>query len=49
VLTEQIRLDQQGKRYSLGQLLVRMHLMSKEAVEKAAREYEQIFWQQFNT
>lgn len=48
VLAEQIRLDQKGKRYSLGQLMVRMHLMSKEAVEKAAREYEQLFWRQFN-
>ena len=48
VLTEQIRLDQQGKRYSLGQLLVRMNLMSKDEVERAAKEYEKTFWTQFN-
>jgi hypothetical protein len=47
-LTEQIRLDQQGKRYSLGQILVRMNLMSKDEVERAAREYEKIFWTKFN-
>lgn len=48
VLTEQIRLDQQGKRYSLGQLLVRMNMLSKDEVERAAKEYEKAFWTQFN-
>ncbi len=48
VLAEQIRLDQQGKRLSLGQLLVKMHLMSQDEVDRAAREYERIFWSQFN-
>lgn len=48
VLTEQIRLDQQGKRYSLGQLLVRMNMLSKDEVERAAKEYEKAFWTKFN-
>ncbi|GIV88263.1 MAG: hypothetical protein KatS3mg055_0781 [Chloroflexus sp.] len=48
VLAEQIRLDMQGKRLSIGQLLVRMNLMSKEKVDQAAREYERLFWSQFN-
>ncbi|MEF3273237.1 MAG: hypothetical protein K6356_02385 [Chloroflexus sp.] len=48
VLAEQIRLDLQGKRLSIGELLVKMHLMSKEKVEQAAREYERLFWSQFN-
>lgn len=49
VLAEQIRLDQQGKRLSIGDLLVRMRLMSKEKVDQAAREYENIFWSKFNS
>ncbi len=48
VLAEQIRLDMQGKRLNIGQLLVRMNLMSKEKVDQAAREYERLFWSQFN-
>jgi len=47
-LAEQIRLDLQGKRLSLGELLVKMHLLSKEKIDQAAREYERLFWSQFN-
>lgn len=49
VLAEQIRLDLQGKRLSLGELLVKMRLMSKEKVDQAAREYERLFWSKFNS
>jgi len=46
-LAEQLRLDQKGHRLSLGQILVRLNMVSQERVDQAAREHELIFWSKF--
>lgn len=46
-LAEQLRLDQKGQRYSLGQILVRLNMVSQALIERAAREHEQAFWAKY--
>jgi hypothetical protein len=46
-LAEQLRLDQKGQRLSLGQILVRLNLVSQARIDQAAREHEISFWAKF--
>lgn len=46
-LAEQLRLDQKGQRLSLGQILVRLNMVSQTAIDQAAREHEIVFWSKF--
>ncbi|NJN14822.1 MAG: hypothetical protein HC822_00155 [Oscillochloris sp.] len=46
-LAEQLRLDQKGHALSLGQILVRLNMISQERIEQAAKEHELIFWSKF--
>jgi hypothetical protein len=46
-LAEQLRLDQRGQRLSLGQILVRLNLVSQTRIDEAAREHERSFWSKF--
>lgn len=46
-LAEQLRLDQKGQRYSLGQILVRLNMISASAVERAAGEHQRAFWAKY--
>jgi hypothetical protein len=46
-LAEQLRLDQKGQRFSLGQILVRMNMISQKLIDKAAKEHEQAFWAKY--
>jgi hypothetical protein len=36
-----------GLRYSLGQILVRLNMISQSLIERAAREHEQAFWAKY--
>lgn len=47
VLAEQLRLDQKGQRLSLGQILVRLNLISQARIDHAAKEHELSFWAKF--
>ncbi|MEI7771531.1 MAG: hypothetical protein WCI67_16180 [Chloroflexales bacterium] len=46
-LAEQLRLDQKGHRLSLGQILVRLNLVSQVRIDQAAKEHELTFWSKF--
>lgn len=46
-LAEQLRLDQKGHHLSLGQILVRLNMVSQDKIDQAAREHELIFWSKF--
>ncbi|NTW98115.1 MAG: hypothetical protein HGB28_06140 [Oscillochloris sp.] len=46
-LAEQLRLDQRGQRLSLGQILVRLNLISQARIDQAAGEHERSFWSKF--
>lgn len=46
-LAEQLRLDQKGQRFSLGQILVRLNMISASAVELAAGEHQRAFWAKY--
>lgn len=46
-LAEQLRLDQKGQRLSLGQILVRLNLVSQARIDQAAHEHELSFWSKF--
>lgn len=46
-LAEQLRLDQKGQRYSLGQILVRLNMASANTVERAANEHQRAFWAKY--
>ncbi|RRR65967.1 MAG: hypothetical protein EI684_21655 [Candidatus Viridilinea halotolerans] len=46
VLAEQLQLDLQGQRLSLGQIIIRLKLLPAEAVERAALEHQRSFWSQ---
>jgi hypothetical protein len=46
-LAEQLRLDQKGQRLSLGQILVRLNVISQTRINQAAKEHEQAFWSKF--
>lgn len=46
-LAEQLRLDQKGQRFSLGQILVRLNMISQSLIERAAKEHEQAFWAKY--
>jgi hypothetical protein len=46
-LAEQLRLDQKGQRLSLGQILVRLNLVSQTRIDQAAKEHELTFWSKF--
>jgi hypothetical protein len=46
-LAEQLRLDQKGQRLSLGQILVRLNLVSQARIDHAAKDHELTFWSKF--
>ncbi len=46
-LTEQLRLDQKGQRLSLGQILMRLNMISHITLEHAASEHQRAFWSQY--
>jgi hypothetical protein len=46
-LAEQLRLDQKGHRLSLGQILVRLNMISQVRINEAAKEHELAFWSKF--
>lgn len=46
-LAEQLRLDQKGQRFSLGQILVRLNMISASAIERAANEHQRAFWAKY--
>lgn len=46
-LAEQLRLDQKSQRLSLGQILVRLNMVSQARIDQAAIEHERIFWSKF--
>jgi hypothetical protein len=46
-LAEQLRLDQKNHRLSLGQILVRLNMISPALIERAAREHERAFWAKY--
>lgn len=46
-LAEQLRLDQRGLRMSLGQILVRLNMISQPRIDQAAHEHELSFWSKF--
>ena len=46
-LAEQLRLDQKNQRYSLGQILVRLNMVSASTVERAADEHQRAFWAKY--
>ncbi|MCX7791006.1 MAG: hypothetical protein N2378_10235 [Chloroflexaceae bacterium] len=46
-LAEQLRLDQKNQRLSLGQILVRLNMVSEKLIERVAREHEQAFWAKY--
>ncbi|NTV63620.1 MAG: hypothetical protein HGA65_08805 [Oscillochloris sp.] len=46
-LAEQLRLDQRGQRLSLGQILVRLNMVSQSRIDLAADEHERSFWSKF--
>lgn len=47
-LAEQLRLDQKGQRLSLGNILVRLNMLSQARIEQAAKEHERAFWSKFS-
>lgn len=46
-LAEQLRLDQKNQRFSLGQILVRLNMISASTVERAANEHQRAFWAKY--
>lgn len=46
-LAEQLRLDQKHQRFSLGQILVRLNMISESLIERAAKEHEVAFWAKY--
>ncbi|MBX0327731.1 hypothetical protein K2Z83_08585 [Oscillochloris sp. ZM17-4] len=46
-LAEQLRLDQKSQRFSLGQILVRLNLVSQARIDQAVHENELSFWSKF--
>lgn len=46
-LAEQLRLDQKNQHLSLGQILVRLNIISEELIERAAKEHDQAFWSKY--
>ncbi|PDW03040.1 hypothetical protein [Candidatus Viridilinea mediisalina] len=46
VLAEQLQLDLQGQRLSLGQIIVRLNLLPSSTIERAAVEHQRTFWSQ---
>lgn len=46
-LAEQLRLDQKNQRLSLGQILVRLNMISEKLIERVAKEHEQAFWAKY--
>ncbi|MEI8167777.1 MAG: hypothetical protein WCG26_15455 [Chloroflexales bacterium] len=46
-LAEQLRLDQKGHRLSLGQILVRLKVISAAVVERAVNEHQRVFWAKY--
>jgi hypothetical protein len=46
-LAEQLRLDQKNQRLSLGQILVRLNMISEKLIERAAKEHDQAFWAKY--
>ncbi len=46
-LAEQLRLDQKGQRLSLGQILVRLNMISANSIERAADEHQRAFWAKY--
>ncbi|NTU79649.1 MAG: hypothetical protein HGA45_09630 [Chloroflexales bacterium] len=46
-LAEQLRLDQKGQRLSLGQIMVRLNMISATSVERAAHDHQRAFWSKY--
>lgn len=46
-LAEQLRLDQKNHHLSLGQVLVRLNMITVPQIEQAAKEQETFFWSKF--
>lgn len=46
VLAEQLQLDLQGQRLSLGQIIVRLNLLPSNTVERAVIDHQRTFWSQ---
>jgi hypothetical protein len=46
-LAEQLRLDQKGHHLSLGQVLVRLNMITVPQIEQAAKEQAAFFWSKF--
>jgi len=46
-LAEQLRLDLKGQRLSLGQILIRLNMVSQARIDQAAHEHELSFWAKF--
>ena len=46
-LAEQLSLDQKGQHLSLGQILVRLNMISQALIERAAKEHERAFWAKY--
>lgn len=46
-LAEQLRLDQKGHHLSLGQILVRLNVITQPLIDKAAKEHERAFWAKY--
>lgn len=46
-LAEQLRLDQKGQHFSLGQILVRLNMLNVTTVERAADEHQRVFWAKY--
>nr|WP_238530550.1 hypothetical protein [Oscillochloris trichoides] len=46
-LAEQLRLDQRGQRLSLGQILVRLTMVTQKQIEEAVDDQQRAFWSKF--
>ena len=46
-LAEQLRLDQKEQRLSLGQIIVRLKMMSAATIERVAKEHQRAFWSKY--
>ena len=46
-LAEQLRLDQKEQRLSLGQIIVRLKMLSAATIEHVAKEHQRAFWSKY--
>lgn len=47
-LAEQIRLDQKGQRLNLGQIMIKLKMISNSKLEQAAVEHQRAFWSKYS-